>query len=468
MSTAGAKTSRVLKQSLLARVVKRVGAQRMLDALDAEQREALLYMWRIIGRPAQFAPAGDWRWWLNRAGRGFGKTRGGAEWVREQARLYPGCRIGIGGKTPAEVRAIQIEGPSGLLACCPANERPEWEPSKGELRWPNGTVGIVFSGAEPGSARGPQFHRVWIDELAKMPRAGELFDNVNMGLRLEYVTSDGRTVQPQGIITTTPRPTAIMRDLAKRRGVVVTGGSTFDNAANLARSFIDDMRAYEGTRLGRQELHGEQLDDTPGALWTRAMFDRAGFRRRVGDDLKSFSRISIAIDPAASNNEDSDETGIIAGGVSFAGSARAFHVLRDVSISGTPQQRARAAILCFIDLEADDFVVETNNGGDWIPALIEAEWRLMQQDERWRAALPGRPKVVTVTATRGKAVRAEPIAALYESPERLTVTHEPGLEVLEDQLVTWSPLLNEKSPDRLDALVWLLTHLSTAKAVLLV
>ena len=450
------------EQSLLQRVVRRMGPQAMLDALDAEQRLTLPFMWRLVGRPSQFAPHGDWRWWLNSAGRGYGKTRGGAEWLREEARAMPGARFAIVGQTPEDVRSIQIEGDSGILAVSPANERPEWKPGLGELRWPNGAIGQVLSGANPEEARGPQFHRAWVDELAKMPRARALFDNLNMGLRLVYERNPDK-VEPRGLITTTPRPIAVLRDLRKKKSTVVTGGSTYDNAPNLARSYLDDMLAsYEGTRLGRQELHGEQLEDTPGALWQRAMFDRHGFRRR--GDVTEFDVIAIAIDPSVSNNEDgtSAETGIIAGGVKFAaGARRQFHVMRDASLRGTPGERARAAIRLFVELEADCFVVETNNGGDWIPAMLDAEWRLLKLDPSWAAVLPGSPPIRTVTATRGKHVRAEPIATLYEQTG--TVTHEGVMEELEDQLVSWSPLLNERSPDRLDALVWLLTYLSTAK-----
>ncbi len=225
------------------------------------------------------------------------------------------------------------------------------------------------------------------------------------------------------------------------------------------------MTQYEGTRLGRQEIGGELLDDVPGALWQRAWFDRPGFRVSYGRDLRRFDIICVAIDPAASNTDSSDETGIIVMGMWREGRVRRLHTLADCSLYGTAGQRARAAILALLAFEANCFVVETNNGGDWIPAVIEAEWTKMSEEEAFKDRLPGRAPCHVVTATRGKAVRAEPISAVYE--QLGVVSHEPGLEVLEDQLCTWIPLLAEKSPDRLDALVWAGTYLTTAKVVVL-
>lgn len=454
--------------SLLQRAIIRHGAEQVLESLTPEERLALLYQWEICGRPSQFAPDGLWRWWLNTSGRGAGKTRSGAEWFRSKVKRMPGGRGALVNQTPEEVEKVQILGRSGLMAVCPANEMPEWVPSKGELRFPNGFTAFVYSGAQPDKARGPEHHIAWIDELAKMALHRALFDNINLGLRLEYLGADPRDAQPQGLITTTPRPIALLRDLVKKKNTVRRSSSTYENRANLAAAFVEDIIAsYEGTRLGRQELHGEILDDAPGALWQRAMFDKPGFRRPVPDNLSAYDRVAVAIDPAASNNDSSDETGIMCGGVEIDGPRRRYHVFEDGSLYGTPKERARAAIKLYVKYEADVFVVETNNGGDWIPALIEAEWVVMQTEEEWRPHLKGRPKFEKVTATRGKAIRAEPISTLYEQGPRV-VTHAPGLEILEDQLVTWSPLLNEKSPDRLDADVWLLTYLSTARKVVLV
>lgn len=395
-------------------------------------------------------------------------TRSGSEWVKQKAKRMPGSIGALVGQTPGEVRKIQVEGPAGILACTPPDQRPEWRPAIGLLTWPlvkgSPTTAHVYSGANPGEFRGPQHHWAWIDEWAKFARARETYENLNFGLRLQYhAATDPHDKSPQCCITTTPRPIQVLRELVAKSSCVVTYGSTFENEANLDESFLDEMRPLLGTTIGEQELKGLLLSTVPGALWQRAWFDRPGFRQKV--DLKQFDHIVVAIDPAVSDTERSDETGIIAAGMWWTkGQARRYHTIADRSIHGSPRDRMRAAIHLMMETEANEFVVETNNGGDWIPAAIEAEWQLMQLESPELARrLAGRPKIVTVTATRGKHVRAEPISTLYEQPG--TWSHEPGLEVLEDQLVTWSPLLNEKSPDRLDAQVWAGTRLSTMKRV---
>jgi phage terminase large subunit-like protein len=384
------------------------------------------------------------------AGRGFGKTRSGSEWVREKVRDMPGSFGALVGQTPDEVRRVIVDGPAGILIVTPEAERPTWEASKGLVTWPNGTKAMVYSGANPEALRGPQHHWVWADEFAKYKRARETFDQINMGLRLEGPKGE----QPQCLFTTTPRPIAVLREILSKSNTVVTRGTTYENRANLAASFFAELReAYEGTRLGRQELKGELLDDVPGSLWQRKMFDAPGFRR--SRELELFDLVAVSIDPAASNTETSDETGIIVTGSWHEGERRLFHVIADASIYGSASERARAAIQAFQAFEADRIVVETNNGGDWIPAVLQAEWDAID--------LPGAAPVEVVTATRGKKTRAEPVSALYE---QFRVTHEPGLEALEDQLATWSPLLGEASPDRMDALVWGLTWHSTAKRLI--
>lgn len=454
--------------SLLQRVVRKVGPAKLLAMLDGDMRAALPYVWALNARPKQLAPRNrKWRWWVVQSGRGFGKTRLAAEWVREKAKRMPGSIGALVGQTPDEVRSIQIEGPAGLLAISPPHERPEWRPAVGMLTWPlvSGapTTAQVFSGANPASLRGPQHHWAWMDEFAKYTRARETFDNLNMGMRLTYHgAKDPHDLSPQCAVTTTPRPIAALRDLVKKPSAVVTHGSTFENAANLDESFIAEMKELLGTRLGEQELKGVLLDDVPGAMWQRAWFERPGYRQHI--DLKQFDSIVVAIDPAVSDAETSAETGIIAMGMWHVDARRRrYHVLRDASVHGTPSQRMRAAINLMVELEADEFVVETNNGGDWIPHALETEWVLMQSEEGMAGKLAGRPRIEAVTASRGKHVRAEPISTMFEQVG--TVTSEPGLEVLEDQLVTWSPLLGEKSPDRLDALVWAATRLSAMKRV---
>lgn len=381
----------------------------------------------------------------------------------------PGSIGALIGQTPGEVRKIQIEGPAGILACSPPAERPQWEPAKNLLTWPlvkhQPTTASVYSGANPGEFRGPQYHWAWIDEWAKYARARETYDNLNFGLRLTFHdATDPGDVSPQCCITTTPRPIKVMRELIAKKSCVVTMGSTFENEANLDAGFLDEMRsAYVGTRLGRQELDGLLLDDTPGALWQRNWFERQGYRQHISD-LGVFDHISIAIDPAVSDEENSAESGIIAMGMWWLkGQQRRYHVMADRSMNGSPRERVRAAIHLMLELEANDFVVEVNNGGDWIPLAIENEWKQMQQEPEYTRKLSGMPKIEVVHATRGKHIRAEPISTLFEQVG--TVSSEPGLEALEDQLTTWSPLLKEKSPDRLDALVWAGTRLSTLKRV---
>jgi phage terminase large subunit-like protein len=415
--------------------------------MTPKQVAGLRYTWRANARPEQLAPEGPWRWWVVQAGRGFGKTRAGAEWVREKVAAMPGSFGALVGQTPDEVRRVLVDGPAGIMAVTPESERPSWEPSIGLLRWPNGSKASVYSGANPEMLRGPQHHWAWCDEFAKFRKARETFDQLNMGLRLEGAKGE----QPQCLFTTTPRPIAVFREIISKKNTVITRGTTYENRANLAASFFSELQeTYEGTRIGRQELKGELLDDVPGSIWKRAMFDVPGFRRHR--ELEDFELISVAIDPAASNTETSDETGIVVTGSWHEGERRMFHVLADVSIYGSASERAHAAIQAFQSFEADMLVVETNNGGDWIPTVLQAEWEAME--------LPGAAPFEVVTASRGKKTRAEPISMLYEKSK---VTHEPGLETLEDQLVTWSPLLGEASPDRMDALVWGLTWHSTAK-----
>lgn len=441
--------------SLLERAARRLGAARLHASLSPEQLEVLPYVWAIRGRPEQLTPGGDWRWWLVSAGRGWGKTKTGSEFATARARALPGSVGFLVGQTPTQVRKVMVEGPAGILSSSPPWFRPRWFPSKHVLVWPNGARAEVYSGAAPEGLRGPQCHWAWVDELAKMPRSKEVFDQLNFGMRL------GK--HPRAIITTTPRPVEILKDLARGRKhrVHLTRGTTYENRPNLAESFLHEVLGrYEGTRLGRQELGGELLADMPGALWTSDMLDAPGFRvEQQPDDAEL---IVVAIDPSASDEEGSNETGIIGMGARWTEErgrlVQRQHVYRDATVSeGGPGDRVRAALNLFVELQADRIVVETNNGGDWIPAVIASEWTAME--------LPGAAPVECVTATRGKRTRAEPIAALYEQRK---VTHAPGLGVLEEQLRTWSPLLLGASPDRMDALVWASTWLSQQKPRILV
>jgi predicted phage terminase large subunit-like protein len=394
-----------------------VRTQADLDALRTD--------WRYVGRPNQQPPAGAWRTWLLLAGRGFGKTRTGAEWVRAQVQAGR-SRIALVAPTAADARDVVVEGESGLLAVCRrAGQEPTYEPSKRRITWPSGAMATTYSADEPDRLRGPQHDAAWCDELAAW-RYPEAWDMLRFGLRLGD--------DPRTIVTTTPRPTALMRDLIGAPDTVTTRGSTYDNASNLSASFIAAIRArYEGTRLGRQELHAELLDDVPGALWTRALLDDALAR----SSTPTLVRVIVAIDPAVTSSNDSDETGIIVAGVDDAGIG---HVLEDLSGRLSPDAWARRAVDAYRRHRADRVVAEVNNGGD----LVETVLRTLNQDVSYRA----------VRASRGKHARAEPVAALYEQGR---VRHAAGLDRLEDQMATWVP--GHDSPDRLDALVWALTDL---------
>ncbi|PZN08384.1 MAG: ATP-binding protein [Bacillota bacterium] len=399
----------------------------MADLSD-EEAEALLYDWRFWARPKQLPPEGPWRIWLILAGRGFGKTRTGAEWVREQVERHGRRRIAIVGRTAADVRDVMVEGESGILSISPPWFRPVYEPSKRRLTWPNGAIATLYSADEPDLLRGPQHDAAWADELAAWRRP-EAWDNLMFGLRLGP--------DPRVVVTTTPRPVKIIRDLLQDPTCVVTRGSTYENAANLAPAFLEQIISrYEGTRLGRQELYGEVLDDVPGALWQRKRIDELRVR-----EAPELVRVVVAIDPAVTSEEGSDETGIVVAGRGVDGHA---YVLADRSCRMSPDGWARRAVKAYYDFDGDRIVGEVNNGGD----LVETVIRTVDPKVPYKA----------VRASRGKAVRAEPVAALYEQGK---VHHVGTFEHLEDQLCQITPdgYQGAGSPDRADALVWALTEL---------
>lgn len=396
----------------------------LLSSLSEHDAHGLLHDWRFWARPDQLPPEGSWRVWLVMAGRGFGKTRIGAEWVRQRVKRFP--YTNIVGATADDARDIMIEGESGILAICPDHERPTYLPSKRRLEWPNGARTLVFTADEPERLRGKQHDGLWCDEVAAWRYGGEAWDQAMFGLRLGP--------DPQAVATTTPKPVTVIRDLLKRTEtgeVVVTRGSSYANRDNLAPAFFDQIvRRYEGTRLGRQELGGELLEDVEGALWTLALIDRNRVDKvPPGVDLV----VSVvAVDPAASSNESSAETGIV---VVARGSDGDGYVLADYSMQGTPNQWGGAAIQAFDDYDADHVTPETNNGGEMVTNTLQTI----------RPTLPIRP----VHASRGKATRAEPISALYEQGR---MHHVGTFAALEDQMANWVPGM--KSPDRMDALVW--------------
>jgi phage terminase large subunit-like protein len=405
-----------------------------VDALSQQDANSALCDWRIWARPAQLPPAGEWRIWLLLAGRGFGKTRSGAEWVREQVEDGLAKRIALVAPTAADARDVMVEGESGLLAIAPKDDRPLYEPSKRRLTWANGAIATLFSADEPERLRGPQFDAAWCDELAAW-RFPEAWDMLMMGLRLGE--------HPRVVATTTPKPVRLIRALLQAPDCIVTRGTTRENADHLAPSFLSAiLKQYEGTRLGRQELEAELLEDLPGALWTREAIERA----RVGV-APTLRRVVVAIDPAASSGDSADETGIVVAGLGEDGHG---YVLSDLSGRYRPHEWAARAIAAFRVHHADRVVAETNNGGEMVEATLRAV----------DASVAYKP----VHASRGKITRAEPIAALYEQGRVRHVGAFPGLE---DQMCAFAPdagrVSGASSPDRVDALVWALSELMVAR-----
>ncbi len=416
--------------------------QKAISLLSEQEATALLNDWSFLARPDQLAPPGDWDHWLFLAGRGAGKTRSGAEWVREQVKA--GCNnIGLIAPTAADARDVMIQGPSGILSVCWEHDRdrrgnligrPEYQPSLRRLTWGNGAVAVAFSAEEPDRLRGPQHSRLWCDEVAAWNggEPNDAWDMAMFGLRLGD--------DPKAMISTTPRPIPLIRELIASPRCVVTKATTAANRANLASTFLSQIVSkYEGTRLGRQELDGELIEEVEGALWTRALIEKARVAR--APDLV---RVVVAIDPAATSGEASALTGIVAAGVDSAGHG---YVLRDVSGRYSPDTWARRAIALYDELNADRIVAEGNQGGEMVRHTLETV----------RPNIPIR----IVHASKGKQARAEPVSALYEQGR---VSHVGAFPELEDQLCTWEPLTGKASPDRLDAMVWALTDLMVGSA----
>jgi len=410
-----------------------------LADLTPEQKAKLRYNWEFWARPNQLPPPGDWTTWLILAGRGFGKTRMGAEtirsWVCGDTPLSPGhcSRIALVAETASDARDVMVEGESGLLACHPKDFRPTYYPSKRLVEWPNGARALMFNATEPDQLRGPQHDGAWCDEAAKWQYATETWDQLQFGLRLGE--------HPRQLVTTTPRPIPLIRRLIADEATVVTRGSTRDNRDNLATPFLKQVEEkYKGTRLGRQELDGEILEDIPGAFWNREIIDG---NRCKEDDMPDLQRIIVAVDPAATSGEDADETGIVVVGIApNADGVMQGYVLADRSVKGTPEEWGRRAVQAYREFSADRIVAEKNNGGEMVEHVMKSVDR----------SVP----ITLVHASRGKVVRAEPISALYEQGR---VKHVGIFDKLEDQMCRFSADMNrnEESPDRVDALVWGLT-----------
>lgn len=410
---------------------------------------ALVHDWRVWARDEQLAPPGGWFAWLVLAGRGFGKTRTGAEWVLERVRAGA-KRIALVAPTAADARDTMVEGESGILARAHPSERPLYEPSKRRLTFPGGAVATCFAAEKPDRLRGPQHDTAWCDELCAWKYPQSTWDMLVFGMRLG---------DPRICVTTTPRPIPTLKDILRDPATAITRGSTYDNASNLARRFLDRLkRKHEGTRLGRQELFAELLEDTPGALWTLATFERN--RVVAAPDL---SRLVVAVDPQASAPPDEDagddtappgaETGIVAAGVDARGEG---YVLADRSGRLSPAEWGERAVLLHDELRADAIVGEVNNGGAMVEHVIVAAAEKLYREKKRPT-----PRVVfrSVTASRGKETRAEPIAALDEQGR---IHHVGVLSALEDQCSTWVP--GGRSPDRLDARVWALSVLMLEEA----
>lgn len=402
---------------------------RVIAALPKAVKIELAASWKDYAHPGQYWPDEPWRVWLIRAGRGFGKTRAGSEWVNHVARDTPGARIALVGATADEARRVMVEGPSGVIATARLDARPAWTPTRGEVRWPGGAVATVYSADAPEGLRGPEHHAAWCDELAKWRRGDAAWDNLMMTMRLG--------ARPQVVVTTTPRPNALMRRVMALPGFTETVGQTGANV-HLPAAFVDAMReTYGGTALGRQELDGEMIDSIAGALWSRGMIEAC----RVAM-LPAVRRVVVGVDPPA--GVGGDACGIVCVAL---GEDRRGYVIEDASVvRATPEGWARAVAACVARHGADRVVAEANQGGAMVRSVLVAA----------DAGLP----VQLVHASRGKVARAEPVAALYEAGR---VRHAGAFAALEDELcglIAGGGYEGPgRSPDRADALVWALSEL---------
>lgn len=399
-----------------------------LASLDPQEMERLQWnldwSWEWRARPKQRTPLGLWEVWLILAGRGFGKTTTGVQWIREKiAAGHDHCNIIV--PTFGDIDKVLLNSEGGIIKGIPPEERPIWKGDKACFIWPKGQVSFVFSADSPERLRGPEHAFLWCDELAAW-RYPEAWDQAQMGLRLG--------THPQACVTTTPRPTELVKSLAKSATTHITRGTTFENKANLAPIFLRRVtELYEGTRLGRQELHAEILDDNPGAMWKRGQIDAC---RISPAKLPQLTYIAVGVDPATTSNEDSDDTGIVVVGRDTQDPPH-FYVLDDRTIQGTPDEWAKCVVAAFEANAANIVIGETNQGGEMVEMVIRTQ----------SAGIPYKG----VHASRGKAIRAEPVSALYEQGR---VHHVGSFAKLEDEMCQWDPLTSKRSPNRVDALVW--------------
>ena len=421
-----------------------------LAALTPPEIVALPWLFDFWALPHQLPPEGDWRTWLILGGRGAGKTRAGSEWVRAQIEgarpRDPGRarRVALVGETLAQAREVMVFGESGILACSPPDRRPKWIAGRMLLVWPNGAEAQVLSAHDPDALRGFQFDALWADEIAKWRRGQKAWDMLSLGLRLGD--------DPRACVTTTPQNVPVLTGLMAQPSTVMTHAPTSANRAWLAPAFLAEVqRRFAGTRAGRQELEGMLLADAEGALWTQEMILQA-----VRDAPPALDRIIVAVDPPVTGHAGSDACGIIVAGVSMTGEPGDWraHVMADETVQGvSPAEWARAAVAALHRHGGERLIAEVNQGG----ALVESVIRQIDPLVPFRA----------VRASRGKVMRAEPVAALYEQGK---VSHARGLGALEDQMaqMTLAGFQGQGSPDRVDALVWALHELMIAPAVELV
>lgn len=414
-----------------------------LAELSREELTLLGAAWSLNARREQLPPPGDWSVWMILAGRGFGKTRSGAEMVLDWHRNGE-RQTGIVAATVEDLKRYCLRGPSGILSIAPHDFCPKYEPGNTRLLWPNGSETLLFSAEKPERLRGPNLSKAWCDEVASWKYLEETWDNLEFALR----DSD----DPRIVGTTTPKPRLLLRQILADIETVTTGGSTYANAANLAKRFVKRMRRrYEGTTKGRQELHAELMDEAEGALWQRVWFDRD---RTSPESVPELLRSAVAIDPAVSDSKTSNETGIVAGGVS---ADRRGYLLEDLSGRYSPDGWARAAILCYFRGRHNFILAEKNQGGDMVRHTIETTARsMLEKGEISTADIP----IKLVWAAKGKVARADPVAGCYERRE---VHHVGTFAELEDQCCTYEPHSGQPSPDRYDALVWLWTKLLIEK-----
>ena len=412
-----------------------------LEGIAETSLQGLLYLFEFWALPHQLPPDGDWSTWVILGGRGAGKTRAGAEWVRSMVEgprprdRGRASRLALVGETHEQVREVMIFGDSGIMTCSPPDRRPEWIAGRRMLVWPNGATAMAVSAHDPEVLRGPQFDGAWVDELAKWKKGQEAWDMLQFCLRLGE--------RPRACVTTTPRNVQVLRDLLDRKSTVVTHAPTSANRANLAASFLEEVEArFGGTHLGRQELDGVLMAEIEGALWPSATLARAQV-----SEAPALDRIVVAVDPPVTGKASSDDCGIVVVGAVTQGPPQDWraYVLEDATVSAaSPQEWASAAVDALMRHGGDRLVAEVNQGG----ALVESVVRQIDPLVPYKA----------VRATRGKVARAEPVAQLYEQGR---VFHLRGLVDLEEQmgLMTTRGFQGAKSPDRVDALVWALTEL---------